>query len=291
MDWKKNLKIMAGVLAGNAILAFAVAAFIVPNGIIMGGATGIGLTITHYIPLNLSIAILGVNAILFLFGVFTLGKTFAITTILSTFVYPVFLEAARQIPGVTALTENRLLAALYGGLFIGIGAGLVVRQGASTGGTDIVALVLHKYLHSPVAMWLYIVDFAVLSTQILFSDSEQVLYGILSLVIMSAAINQVVLFGQAQIQLFIISEKHEVIRMRLLKDMDVGPTMVHIETGYSKEQQKGVLCVIPHRKLYTVNDMIRTIDEKAFITISQIKEVKGHGFSMERVKYPLDKAD
>lgn len=279
------MKIVLGVLAGNAILALAVAAFVVPHGIIMGGATGIGLAITHYVPVNLSVVIFIVNAILFVLGAFTLGRKFALTTIISTFVYPVFLEAARQVPGVGSLTDNILLATVYAGLLLGLGIGLVVRQGASTGGTDILALVLNKFLHGPVAVFMYIVDFIVLGCQIFFSGAEQILYGILALMLMTMVMNRVVLFGQTQIQLFIISDKHEEIRQRMLKDMNVGATMVHIETGYGKEQQKGVLCIIPHRKLYAVNDTISRIDDKAFTTITQIKEVKGRGFTMERVSY------
>ena len=282
---KNKLKIVLGVLCGNAILALAVAAFVVPHGIIMGGATGIGLSITHYIPMNLSVVILMLNGVLFLLGAFTLGKTFAFTTIISTFVYPLFLAIAQKIPGITSLTDNMILATVYGGLLLGIGIGLVVRQGASTGGTDIIALVLSKSLHGPVAVFMYIVDFIVLGCQIFFSDFEQILYGILTLILMTMVMNRVILFGQTQLQLFILSEKHEEIRQKILKDINVGATMVHIETGYGKEQQKGVLCVIPHRKLYAVNEVIRKIDEKAFTTITQIKEVKGRGFTMERVEY------
>ena len=212
MNIRKNVTIALGVLAGNAILAFVVAAFVVPHNIIMGGATGIGLSITHFIPMNLSVVIFVVNGILFLLGAATLGRKFAVTTIVSTFVYPVFLAIAQSIPGITELTDNMMLASVYAGLLLGVGIGLVVRQGASTGGTDIIALMLSKYLHGSVAVFMYLVDFAVLGVQVFFSDVEQILYGILTLMIMTMAMNQVVLFGQSQIQLFIISEKYEEIR-------------------------------------------------------------------------------
>ena len=254
----------------------------------MGGATGIGLAITHYLPMNLSVVIFIINIVLFLLGAVTLGRTFAVTTIVSTFVYPVFLAVAQSIPGITTLTDNMMLASLYAGLLLGVGIGLVVRQGASTGGTDIIALVLSKYLHGPVAVFMYIVDFIVLGVQVIFSDVEQILYGILTLIIMTMVMNQVVLFGQSQIQLFIISEKYEEIREKILKDLDVGATMVYIEKGYSQEQQKGVLCVIPHRKLYAVNEVVKKIDDKAFTTITQIKEVKGRGFTLDRVSYEAE---
>lgn len=286
--WERNLETVIGVLAGNLILAFTVAAFLVPHGIIMGGATGLGLTIAHYVPLQLSLIILVVNACLFLLGALTLGKKFIFTTIASTFLYPACLSIMQAIPGIDSLTDNIMLASIYGAVILGAGVGIILRVGASTGGTDILALVLNKWFHIKVAVLMYIVDFLVLGAQALFSDTEQIMYGLMVLVIETFVLNRVMLMGQSQIQLFIISEKYEEIRKRMLKEQDVGVTMVHVETGYGKEEQKAVLCIIPNRKLYATNEMIHTIDEKAFITISQINEVRGRGFTMERVVYPQE---
>lgn len=281
-SWQKNLETVIGVLAGNLMLAFTVAAFMVPHGIIMGGATGLGLTIGHYLPLPLSGIILVVNACLFLLGAATLGKKFIITTIASTFLYPACLSIMQAIPGITELTDNMMLATLYGGAILGIGVGIIVRVGSSTGGTDILALVLNKYFHISVAVLMYVVDFSVLGAQAFFSDAEQIMYGILALVLETIILNRVMVMGQSQIQLFVISEKYEEVRERMLKEQDVGVTMVHVETGYGKEQRKAALCIIPNRKLYATNELIHSIDENAFITISQINEVKGRGFTMAR---------
>ena len=282
----KNMKLLQtvlGVLGGNAILAFSVAAFIVPHGIIMGGATGIGLLLSRVISLPLSSLILAVNAFLFVWGTLVLGKKFALTTIVSTFAYPAFLSVAQMIPGITELTDNIMLATLYGGVLLGAGIGLIVKVGSSTGGTDILALIFHKWFHIPVAVLLYVVDFLVLGSQIFDSTSEQVLYGIMTLVLETVFMNRVMLLGKSQIQLFIISDKYEEIKKRVLKDIDAGVTMVHIETGYGGREQKGVLCVIQNRKLYSVREIVQSIDPKAFITITQINEVSGRGFTMERV--------
>ena len=282
---KKHMNTVFGVLVGNAILAFTVAAFIVPHGVIMGGATGIGLTIAHYVPVDLSIIIFIVNSILFVLGAAVLGKKFAVATIASTFIYPTFLSIVQKIPGIDGLTDNLMLATLYAGALLGVGIGLIVRVGSSTGGTDIVALVLNKWFHIPVAGLLYVIDFLVLGGQVFFSDTEQIMYGVLMLVLETAILNKVMLLGQSQIQLFIISEEYEHIREKMLKELDAGVTMVHIETGYGQENRKGVLCVIPNRKLYSVKELVHAIDPKAFITITQINEVRGRGFSMERVGY------
>lgn len=283
--WKKSLGTLAGVLAGNLVLAFTVSAFIVPHGIIMGGATGIGLIISHYLPVSLSVIIFAVNVVLFVLGALVLGKKFALTTIISTFVYPTFLSVMQTVPGITELTDNMMLATLYGGALLGLGIGLVVRVGASTGGTDIVALVCHKWFHAPVAVLLYIVDFVVLGCQVIFSNTEQILYGILALVLTTLVLNRVMLMGQAQIQLFVITEQYEEVKEKMLKGLNVGATLVHIETGYGGKQQKGVLCVIPNRKLYAIKELVQTVDPKAFITISQINEVRGRGFTLDRRNY------
>lgn len=155
---KKVLRAAAtvgAVLAGNVILAFAVTAFIVPQGIIMGGATGVGLTIAHYLPFDLSAIVLVVNVALFVMGAAALGKKFALTTLVSTFAYPLILSVVQRIPAVSTLTDNRMLASVYAAILLGIGVGIIVRVGASTGGTDVLALVLNKYLHIPVAALLY----------------------------------------------------------------------------------------------------------------------------------------
>ena len=282
---KKHVNTVFGVLVGNAILAFTVVAFIAPHGVIMGGATGIGLTIAHYVPVDLSIIIFIVNSILFVLGATVLGKKFAVATIASTFIYPTFLSIVQKIPGIDGLTDNLMLATLYAGALLGVGIGLIVRVGSSTGGTDIVALVLNKWFHIPVAGLLYVIDFLVLGGQVFFSDTEQIMYGVLMLVLETAILNKVMLLGQSQIQLFIISEEYEHIREKMLKELDAGVTMVHVETGYGQENQKGVLCIIPNRKLYSVKELVQSIDPKAFITITQINEVRGRGFSMERVGY------
>lgn len=282
---KKVLRAAAtvgAVLAGNVILAFAVTAFIVPQGIIMGGATGVGLTIAHYLPFDLSAIVLVVNVVLFVMGAAVLGKKFALTTLVSTFAYPLILSVVQRIPAVSTLTDNRMLASVYAAILLGIGVGIIVRVGASTGGTDILALVLNKYLHIPVAALLYGVDFVVLGCQLAFSDMEQVLYGIFTLMAEMLVLNRVMVMGKSQMQLFIISDAYEEIRRRMLENLDAGVTMVDIETGLEKERKQGVLCVVPDRKLFSVKEMVHSVDPKAFITISKINEVRGRGFTLDR---------
>lgn len=270
------------VLSGNALLAFLVAAFIIPHDIIMGGTTGIGIVLHKAIPqMDVSLFVLILNAILLLIGLFTLGKKFAVTTVASSFLYPVLLGFFQRIPGIDSMTDNALIAAVFAGTLMGVALGLVMRVGSSTGGMDIVTLVLNKYTHMPVSIWVYITDFIVIGGQTLFNPAEKTLLGIIVLVLETIVLDKAMILGKSQIQIFVISEAYEQIRNALMEQTEAGVTMTLIETGWLKKQQQGVLCVIPQRKLYAATELIQHIDPQAFITITQIREVRGQGFTIE----------
>lgn len=204
-------------------------------------------------------------------------------TVASSLLYPIFLGAAQRVPGIEGLTADPLLSALLGGGLVGIAVGLVMRVGSSTGGTDVVNLVLHKWTHIPVSVAVYLTDIVIMGAQAVFSDPEQILYGVVLLVVETIVLDKVMLLGQSQIQLFVISRRYEEIRQKCLTKLQAGITMVQIETGRTRSPQRGVLCVIPPRKLYAAQSLIQSVDPNAFLTITQIKEVRGQGFSSERV--------
>lgn len=281
-SYQKLLRTCLAVVGGNIFLAFGIAAFVIPQGIIMGGATGIGIVLSRHIPLETATIVLILNLLALVLGGVVLGKQFLLTTVASSMLYPLFLGIVQRIPGIDTLTDSLMLSALFGGGIVGISLGLVMRVGASTGGMDVVNLVLHKCLHLPVSVLVYITDIFILGAQALTADPEQILYGIVLLIVETAALNRVMLLGQSQIQLFVVSSRYEEIRQRCLTDLQAGTTMVHIETGRTRTPQRGVLCVIPPRKLYAAQTLVQSVDPNAFLTISQIKEVRGQGFSRER---------
>lgn len=280
---KKAAGVCSAILAGNILLGFAVAAFILPSGVIMGGATGVGIVLARFIPLDTATIVLCVNLMALALGWAVLGWRFVVATIASSLLYPIFLGAAQRIPGIDHLTADPLLAALLGGGLVGIAVGLVMRVGSSTGGTDVVNLVLHKWTHIPVSAAVYLTDIVIMGAQALFSDPEQILYGVVLLVVETIALDRVMLLGQSQIQLFVVSSQYEKLRQKCLTELQAGTTMVHIETGRTRTPQRGVLCVIPPRKLYAAQALIQSVDPHAFLTITQIKEVRGQGFSSERI--------
>ncbi len=277
------IQTVLSVLFGNAVIAFVVVAFVLPTGLVMGGATGFGLTIHHYLPsLDISTIIFIINMILFILCIFILGKKFALTTILSTVFYPLMLKILGLIPGIGDITDNMLLSVIYAGLLLGLGVGIIIRAGSSTGGSDIIALIIQKKLHIPVAICMYIVDVIIIAMQASFATGEEMLYGILALLISTTVLGKVAVMGQSQMQIFVISNEYKAIKSCLLSEMEVGATLVKIETGLEELEQSAVLCILPRRKLFDVNTMIQKIDPKAFITISQINEVRGRGFTLDR---------
>ena len=280
---KKAAGVCSAILAGNILLGFAVAAFILPSGVIMGGATGVGIVLARFIPLDTAAIVLCVNLMALALGWAVLGWRFVVATIASSLLYPIFLGAAQRIPGIDQLTADPLLAALLGGGLVGIAVGLVMRVGSSTGGTDVVNLVLHKWTHIPVSAAVYLTDIVIMVAQALFSDPEQILYGVVLLVVETIALDRVMLLGQSQTQLFVVSSQYEKLRQKCLTELQAGTTMVYIETGRTRTLQRGVLCVIPPRKLYAAQALIQSVDPHAFLTITQIKEVRGQGFSSERI--------
>lgn len=277
----------ASILLGNAVLAFAIAAFTVPHGLIMGGVTGISLFLGRFLDLDVAVIVLILNLLALVLGLVVLGRTFLLATVGSSLLYPLLLDLTQKIPGIGALTDDPLLASLLAGGLIGIAVGLVMRVGASTGGTDVLNLVLHKWFHLPVSVFVYLTDFTILGGQALFSQPEQILYGVVLLVVETFTLNRVMLLGQPQVQVFAISERYEELRKKLLVELQAGVTMVMIETGCAGQRQEGVLCVIPPRKLFAAKELIHAVDPEAFITVTRIQEVRGQGFSMARRDAPL----
>ena len=270
-----------GVFAGLAVAAFGVVAFIMPSGVMMGSSTGVGRVVEHLYGIPVSCTVAVFNGILFLSGLFALGRKFAASIIVSTFAYPMFMNLFEHTVFAEGITDNIMLAALYGGLLAGAGMGIVIKCGASTGGTDILAIIFNRKWGISVGVPIYLIDGAILMSQVFFAEkSDQILLGILLTLLYSAVADRVVVAGSGAVQLMIISSKYQEIRSRLA-EMVVGNTVFYGETGYCGVRQDSLLCVISGRELNRIQRAILDIDPEAFITISSVKEVKGRGFSFD----------
>ena len=220
---------------------------------------------------------------MFILGALILGKAFALTTLISTFYYPFILGILQGIPALAAgFTQDEMLATIFAGLMIGFGIGVVIRAGASTGGMDIPPLILNKKFGLPVSVMLYGFDCTILLLQMLFSNREQILYGILLVLIYTVVLDKILTFGTAQTQVKIISPEYKRINDAIIQKLDRGSTLFHVTTGYLEKEQKMVLTVISNRELAALKEIVAGIDPNAFIAISQIYETRGRGFSLQK---------
>ena len=280
---EKKLKMIGFMILGNAILAMGTAAFVVPNGLISGGVTGIGLILQRLFGLPVDIGVFAADGVLFLLGAAVMGKAFAATIILSTIVYPTFFSLFGKIPFLTTLTDDKLMAAIYAGLLMGAGIGLVIKVGGSTGGMDIPPIILHKLFGLSIPVMISAGDILLLLVQAFYSSTEQVLYGILVVMLTSIVIDKVLIMGQKQTQVMVISPEYERINQAIHQKIDRGSTLIHATSGLEKQEQKVVLSVISNRQLGDLNELILQIDPQAFVIANEVNEVKGRGFTLSKL--------
>ena len=278
LDWKS----LIWILAGNTCYALAVTMFVLPNGLITGGTTGLALFFYNQLGVPVQVGVSIFNVVMFVLGALVLGKKFAFTTIISTFYYPFILSVLQGIPALASPTEDKLLAVIFSGLMIGAGIGAVLRVGASTGGMDIPPLVLNKKMGIPVSLSMNVLDVGVLLLQMAFSDREGVLHGILLVLIYTTVLNRVLLMGNARMQVKIMSDKYLEINEAISSELDRGVTLMKSQTGYLKKDGYMVLTVVSNRELVRLNQLIQNLDPKAFIVINQVNEVRGRGFTLNK---------
>ena len=281
---KQNLKILIYTLLGNTMLAFAVCAFIVPQDFMLGGTSGIALTAQYFLPIRLSI-LSGITGIaLFCLGWAFLGWKFAANSLLSTVLYPIVMGIMEVTPvGRLFVGEDKLICALYCSLLIGVGIGLVVRVGGSTGGMDIPPVILQKYKGIPVGKSLMFFDSAIILAQVLLKGPEGILYSLLIVVLTGIVIDRTIVSGEATVQIIIISPQYQRIRHEILDNISCGVTMMDIETGMTAEKQQAILSVVYSKKYPEIRDAALKIDKTAFIIASDVKNVNGQGYTLERV--------
>ena len=270
------------VIGGNVIYALTVQLFLLPGNLITGGSTGIALAVHHILGLPVSATVMVFNVAMLIVGFLLLGKAFALTTILSTFTYPIALDLLGRILPTGGLTDDVLLCTIFSGLGIGIAVGVVIRAGASTGGMDIPPLVLQKFFRIPVSASLYVFDTCILLMQAMFSDMTRILYGILLVMIYTMVIDRLMLMGTSQTEVKIVSPHAEEIRQAVLEQLDRGITMLDGHTGYLNRETEMVLTVISNRELPRLEKLVHAIDPACFMVVSKITQVSGRGFSMKK---------
>ena len=278
----KKLRPIVLVFLANILYACTVKFFLIPADLISSGTTGIALMVNHFTGLDMPIFILAFNVAMLLVALVILGKKFVLSTILSSMLYPLFLSVLDSIFGDVHITDNAMLNVLFSGMGLGIALGTVLRQGASTGGMDIPPLILNRFFRIPIAVSLYVFDFIIMLSQMFYHKPEDLLYGILLLIVTSVSLDKVLVLGTTRSEIKIVSRHYDQIRRTILSELDRGVTIIYGRSGYLSNDTEIVLSVVSNREIHKIEKIVKSIDPECFMTVTKVSEVMGRGFSLDK---------
>ncbi len=274
---KKIIIEFLGTIVGSAVMAFGVSSFLLPNQLSSGGFSGVA-TITYYllnIPMGLMIMIL--NVPLFILAGYKIGREFFIKSLIGTVSLSVFIDIFDRYP---AVTTDRFLACIYGGAIIGIGTAIILRVGASTGGTELIANIIKVYNpYISMSSYLAVIDIIIIALNVIFFKHIEIgLYSAIAIYLYGQMID-IIFEGVYYTKLmFIISDRNEEIAKEITTDVKRGVTGLY-GRGMFKEKDKLVLiCAASRGDISKIKDIAKKIDGKCFIIIANAREVLGKGF-------------
>lgn len=265
------------IIIGSAILAFSVTSFMLPNKLSTGGFTGIATILYYILNFPVGTTVLVLNIPLFLISYLKIGKGFFIKGLLGTIFLSVFLDLFE---GKNILTQDRLLACIYGGVIAGIGISIILKANASTGGTDLLANIIKKYKpYMRTGSLIVIIDAIIVGINVfVFKQIEIGLYSAISIYLMGKIIDiffEGIYFTK---MIFIISDKYKEISDRINIDIGRGTTALYGRGMYKDDEKNILLCVASRNEQIEIRKIINKIDNKAFIISSSAREVYGKGF-------------
>ena len=279
---------------GIIIYCLSWTSFLIPNGIASGGGTGL-CTIIYFasngtIPVSVSFFIL--NAILLVLGIMALGKAFGFKTIYAILLSTLLFDLLPKLDWVVTF-DNKLLIAIVGGIVEALGIGIVLMRGGSTGGTDIAAMIVNKYWPvSPGKVYLFSDIFLIASVLLVPGKTlEDMIYGYVVMVTFSFMVDFVLLGQKSSVQVLIFSSKYNEIADSITRTMHRGVTAFHSLGWYSKNEGNVLLVIVRQHQLHDVVSLIKSIDNKAFVSVSSASGVYGEGFDEMKTGLKLKKKD
>ncbi|WP_370519530.1 YitT family protein [Listeria sp. PSOL-1] len=265
------------IIIGAAIIALAFNVLLLPNHIASGGVSGISTIVNYLAGFNPAFIQWALNIPLFIAGVFFLGYQFGIKTFVGTLIIPLFVYLTQDF---TPWTKEPLVGALFGGVLIGAGLGIVFRSNASTGGTDVIAQIMHKFTHLSLGICVALIDGLVVLTAMVAFDIESGLYALIALFATSKTIDVVQVGLKQSKAVFIISNKQDEIREAILFKIGRGITRLEARGGYTDDDKQILFCVVVQQEFPKLKKVVKEIDDSAFVVVMSASEVMGEGFSL-----------
>lgn len=276
----KTVKEYIFITIGVSLVTLSLEFFLAPNKIAAGGVTGMAIVINNYVPrFPIGLLVLIMNIILLIIGFIAIGNKFGAKTIYSSVMLSgiIWIMDKFVTPNMV-VTRNQLLASIFGTFLSGIGLGIVFNQNASTGGTDILAKILNKFIHADIGKSLLAVDFIVTLFAAISFGAEAGMYALLSVIINGFVIDTVIEGLNNSKQILVISNKNDLISRFIIEKLERGCTILHGKGGYTKEDTYILYTVLGRKEFVKLKNYIRDVDERAFISITHAHEVLGEGF-------------
>lgn len=275
------------IVVGSGIFAFGLVFINLPNQLAQGGATGVSLILKALWNVNPAISTLLLNVPILLLGGKVLGKRTFLYTILGTVALSGWLYLWQKVPLVIDLEQDLLLAALVAGLLAGIGSGLIYKVGGTTGGGDVIAKILQKKTDIAVGRLLFFLDVVVLGASLTYLSLKPLLYTVLFSFVFTKILDTILTGGYRGKGLLIISNKADRLAPLLMTRLQRGVSFLQGAGGYSNEAKKIIYIVVSPRELREVKTLLQAVDQEAFVSVLDVHEVAGAGFTYEQHKQPL----
>ena len=286
---KTSIKEYLLLILGNFIFALGAVMLVEPYGFAPGGTYGLGIVFHHLWGVETEFAALCMDVPLLIIGFFILGNRFGIKTIVSTILLPMFMQLLHRVYGYASLIEpevmemagyqHQIIASIFGGVVYGLGLGLVYRSHATTGGSDIIAMILRKYTHLSMGTATVIVDGLItLSSVVAFGDWKLPMYSWIIIFVASRMIDFILEGPKRAKTLMIITSKSEEIRNFIINDMERGATLIPGKGLYSGEGRDIIYVVLGRREMIRLREIIAKTDPYAFINVIDSAEILGEGF-------------
>ena len=274
-EFKDTLLEYVYVIAGAAVIALGFNLFLLPNQVASGGVSGISTILNGLFGWNAGLVQYAFNIPLFVAGVMILGKNFGMKSLVGTLTLPAIVLLTQSWQPVTL---NPLLGAIFGGIVVGFGIGLVFKGKASTGGTDLLAQIITKYTGLTLGTSVLLIDGVIALSAALVFDIEKGLYAIIGLYVTTKTIDVIQLgFSQSKM-VYIISNQEDELRDTIYAQIDRGVTKVPAIGGYTKKERSMLIVVVYQTEFTRLKQIIQTVDPKAFVIVSDAYEVLGEGF-------------
>ena len=273
---RETLMAYAQIFIGSVIGAAAYPTFLIPNNIAPGGLTGVATILNYLAGWPVGITALVLNIPLFLIGYRTMGKVFAFRSLVATALFTILIDILPLKP----VSEDPLLGTLFGGVVLGIGLGLILRGGATTGGSDMIARMVHRrFSFITVGMFLFALDFLVVLAAAIFIGGTQALYAMIDIYVCGRVIDAVMVGFGGNKACFVMTDAWQKITGRVLNEIERGCTLLEAKGAYSGTSRPVVMCVMSRQEMTALKRIVQEEDEKAFMFITEAHEALGEGFS------------